>query len=67
MTATVIQSLLEIVGTQLRAVYGRQFVKLMQSLIGQYLPKIHSITPAKHAGAVKRLELFLRDKFLTGR
>ena len=56
-TATLIYDLLQVAGRALLQAYGQQFVKLVQLLITDYLPKIRAAGGA--GGPVARLEAFL--------
>jgi len=60
-TATVLHEFLAVAGHSLWQVYRRQFVKLIQSVFTEYLPRIVAVTPSGASGPVTRLESLLKS------
>ena len=60
-TATVLHEFLAVAGHSLARVYRRQFVKLVQVVLDDYLPRIVAVTPAGASGPVTRLESLLKS------
>ena len=65
-TATVLHEFLAVAGHALSQVYRRQFVKMVESVHGEYLPRIVAVTPSGASGPVTRLESLLKS-CMTGR
>ncbi|CAG7829479.1 unnamed protein product [Allacma fusca] len=66
MTATIIQIILENLGSRLASLYGMQFRKLIDLFLTSYLPEIRKETPPGKTAALTRLELFLESKIKKG-
>ena len=60
-TATVLHEFFAVAGHSLSEVYRRQFVKLVQSIFNDYLPRIVAVTPSGASGPVTRLESLLKS------
>merc|ERR1719277_1615107 len=65
-TANCIHVFLEVTGHTLWNSYGKQFLKLLEILAYEYLPKIHAVTDKGSGGPVTRLQTYL-EKCLTTR
>ena len=60
-TATVLHEFLSVAGHSLSRTYRRQFVKLVQSVFADYLPRIVAVSPSSASGPVTRLESLLKS------
>jgi len=60
-TATVLHEFFAVAGHTLSQIYRRQFVKLVQSIFNEYLPRIVAVTPSGASGPVTRLESLLKS------
>ena len=59
-TATVLHEFISVAGHSLSRTYRRQFVKLLQTVSSEYLPRIVAVTPSGASGPVTRLESLLK-------
>lgn len=66
-TATILLEFLQVTGHSFLKTYSKQFAKLVQVLISDYLPKIRKITPDGSGGPITRLEEFLQNIQKTNR
>jgi len=60
-TATVLLEFLSVAGHSLWRTYHRQFVKLVQSMFTDYLPRVAAVSLAGAGGPVTRLESLLKS------
>ncbi|XP_025406352.1 nucleoporin GLE1-like [Sipha flava] len=58
-TATILVEFLNIVGFSMHQSYGKQFIKLLEYILTQYLKKIILITPEGNGGPITRLNSFI--------
>lgn len=58
-TATLLFDFLEVTGHAFVKTYGRQFNKLLQVIVTDFVPKLRQVSPAGAGGPVARLESFL--------
>jgi len=58
-TATVLEAFLKVAAYSLHQKYKGQFIKLLDSLYRQYLPKLEEVMDPKNMGPITRLKLFL--------
>jgi len=65
-TANCIHIFLEVAGHTLWRAYGPQFLKLLQLLVSEYLPKIQAVTDKGSGGPVTRLQNYLEKCITTG-
>ncbi len=65
-TATLLNDFLQVAGNAFVKTYGKQFIKLIQILKLDFLPKVHAVTPQGSGGPVQRLETFFSDILRTG-
>jgi len=60
-TATVLHEFFSVAGHSLWQAYRRQFIKLVESIFNEYLPRIVAVTPSGASGPVTRLESLLKS------
>ncbi|ELU04060.1 hypothetical protein CAPTEDRAFT_225594 [Capitella teleta] len=65
-TATMLLEFLQVTGHSFLKCYGKQFAKLVQFIITDYLPEIRKVTQGA-GGPVSRLEIFLEGIIKNGR
>ena len=65
-TATLVYDFLEVAGHALIKAYGKQFIKLLQTFIQKYMPKLKAASVAGDGGPQSRLETFLEKVLRTG-
>lgn len=58
-TAILLHEMLIITGYNLKQVYGRQFIKMLQYIDKNYMKKIEEVTPIGCGGPVQRLKTFI--------
>ena len=66
-TATLLLDFLQVTGHLLHKTYNKQFIKVLQYLLTDYLPRIRKVTPDGSGGPVTRLEVFLEKVFKTSK
>ena len=60
LTGTLLLTMLEVAGSEMQRVYGKQFKKLIDVVVSDVLPKM----PEKDVAERVRLELFLQESWL---
>ena len=58
-TATMIHDMLQVTGNMLNQTYKKQFIKLLMTLIVDFMPKIKAVTLSGSGGPYTRLQIFL--------
>ena len=58
-TATLLFDFLEVTGHAFVKTYGRQFNKLLQVIVTDFVPRLRAVSPAGAGGPIARLESFL--------